>query len=545
MKLALLNIASCLVAVNAIPLSLDGFQQSILNLNIPKFGDIKDSIPLNLPEFLNFDKPEYPNEFNDKLMSIESFDKLPEIDTEQLQSLIKAEDLKQGAESLYNISLNSVLEYGNPTRVIGSPGHWGTIGYIIDEIRKLGGYYKVKTQRFNAIDGKVNSFSLLIDGVQPKSLEAFSMTPATPDLSVVHGDLILVDGYGCSLLDFPNDLTKDNIVLIKRGECPFGDKSNNAGKRGAKGAIIYDSNGSLLGTLGTPQGNEVPTLGVSEKDVKSYIDKLIEDPSYKFETSLFVDAYVRNISTLNVIAETAHGDHDNVVSLGAHSDSVGAGPGINDDGSGSISLLTVAKQLTNFKVNNAVRFAWWSAEEEGLLGSTAYAESLDEAENSKLRLFMDYDMMASPNYEYQVYDANNKDHPNGSGDLKQLYIDWYLEHGLNYTLVPFDGRSDYVGFIDVDIPAGGIATGAEGVKTQEGVEKFGGKAGQWFDPCYHQLCDDLQNPDYEAWVINTQLISHSIAVYAKTFEGFPERSTSKVESKSQPQFQLRGSKFIY
>ena len=72
--------------------------------------------------------------------------------------------------------------------------------------------------------------------------------------------------------------------------------------------------------------------------------------------------------------------------------------------------MEVAKHLTQFKLNNAVRFAWWAAEEEGLLGSTYYAEHLTAEENSKLRLFMDYDMMASPNYEYQVYDANNKDH---------------------------------------------------------------------------------------------------------------------------------------
>lgn len=76
-----------------------------------------------------------------------------------------------------------------------------------------------------------------------------------------------------------------------------------------------------------------------------------------------------------------------------------------------------------------------------LLGSNYYAAHLSPEENAKVRVFMDYDMMASPNYEYQVYDANNKDHPNGSGTLKDLYIDWYVSHGYNYTLTPFDGRS--------------------------------------------------------------------------------------------------------
>lgn len=166
---------------------------------------------------------------------------------------------------------------------------------------------------------------------------------------------------------------------------------------------------------------------------------------------------------------------------------------------------------------------------------------------------MDYDMMASPNYEYEIYDANNQDHPNGSGNLRDLYVDWYESKGLNYTFIPFDGRSDYVGFIDNGIPAGGIATGAEGIKSKESQEKFGGVAGEWFDPCYHQLCDDLSNPDYEAWVVNTQLIAHSVAVYAKSFDGFPVReavadaSTSSTSSNTNSisnNFKYRGPHLI-
>lgn len=473
----------------------------------------------------------------------------PVVDTEKLQDTITAEALKFRAETLYNISQNSVKEFGHPTRVIGSKGHWGTISYILSELRQMSAYYSIDVQKFKALDGRVNSYSLLIDGVQPKLLLAFSLTPPTPKGKPVHGQLVLADNFGCELSDFPANITAGNIVLVARGVCPFGDKSINAGKSGAAGVIIFDDEAPLHGTLGSPTGDEVPTVSISTKDAKTFIDALKKNPTKKFETTLYVDSYVKLIKTLNIIAETRGGDHDNVVSLGAHSDSVAEGPGINDDGSGTISLLEVAKQLSKFKVNNAVRFAWWAAEEEGLLGSYAYAQSLSPEENAKLRLFMDYDMMASPNYEYQVYDANNVDHPNGSGDLKDLYIDWYTQHGLNYTMVPFDGRSDYVGFIDAGIPAGGIATGAEGVKTKKGQEKFGGEAGKWFDPCYHQLCDDLSNPDYTAWVINTKLIAHSVATYAKSFEGFPVREANveatSVENKFSDGLKYRGSQAIF
>ncbi|CAL1188896.1 unnamed protein product [Candida parapsilosis] len=460
------------------------------------------------------------------------YSKLPEIDSELLQASIKESNLRKRAESLFKIANYSTKKYGHPTRVIGSPGHWATIRYIISELKKLGGYYTIKTQSFNAIDGHIEDYSLLIDGVQPKSLKPLALTPPTTDKRPVHGNLVLVESNGCSLHDYPH-LTKDNIVLIKRGECSFGDKSRNAGKLGAKGAIIYDSQGAVAGTLGTPNGEEVATVAVDEKDVDEYIKKLKVNPNHKFETTLYVDSYVKNISTINVVADSVFGDHDNIVSLGAHSDSVGAGPGFNDDGSGTISLLEVAQQLTKYKINNAVRFAWWAAEEEGLLGSNYYASHLSKSDNKKLRLFMDYDMMASPNYEYEVYDANNKDHPNGSGNLRDLYIDWYTAHGLNYTLVPFDGRSDYVGFIEQGIPAGGIATGAEKLKDKEAKRKFGGDLGKAFDPCYHQLCDDLSNPSYEAWGLNTKLIAHSVATFAKTFDGFPKRDEGKDQVQQQ------------
>lgn len=477
----------------------------------------------------------------DELLWADTFNSLPEIDTTSLQNLIEVSALESRAKSLYNIALTSADEYGHPTRVIGSPGHWNTISYITRELRKLDSYYKISTQPFNATDGKVNSFSLLIDGQEPKSLAPLTLTPPTPNLKPVHGNLVLVNGNGCSKDDFPH-FSKDNIVLIKRGECSFQDKSINAGRAGALGVVIYNEGGPFQGTISSPTGEEVASVTVDQKEIQKYIDELTKSPKTKIETTLYIDSYVKQITTLNVIAETRGGDHNNFVSLGAHSDSVSAGPGLNDDGSGTISLIEVAKQLTKFKVKNAVRFAWWAAEEEGLIGSNYYAESLSESENQKIRVFMDYDMMASPNFINSIYDANNEEHPNGSGNLRDLYIDFYKSRGLNYTLEVFDGRSDYVGFLDAGIPCGGIAAGAEGVKNKKLQEQFGGEVGKWFDPCYHQLCDDLDNLNYDAWIVNTQLIAHSVAVYAKSFDDFPKRTKLKNIEKSN--FKFRGSKLI-
>lgn len=315
--------------------------------------------------------------------------------------------------------------------------------------------------------------------------------------------MVLIANQGCDASDYPAN-TKGAIALIKRGICPFGQKSATAGKAGALAAVIYNhEKGSVSGTLGEPSPDHIATFGISDADGKIYVDRLAQGET--ITSSAYMDAIVSNAPTTNIIAQTRGGDQNNCVMVGGHSDSVAEGPGINDDGSGTITLLEIAAQLVKYSVNNCVRFAWWSAEEEGLLGSTYYVSQLSEEENLKIRMFMDYDMLASANFVYQVYNANNVANPVGSEEVRDLYIDYYTSHGKNFTFIPFDGRSDYQAFIENGIPGGGIATGAEGVKTVEEAAIFGGTAGEWYDPCYHQLCDTVENLALDAWEFNSKV----------------------------------------
>jgi aminopeptidase Y len=319
----------------------------------------------------------------------------------------------------------------------------------------------------------------------------------------VFGPLVLVANDGCDVSDFPTDVS-GAIAFIQRGTCPFGDKSTNAGKAGAIAAVVYNNQpGEFGGTLGEPDKHHIATFGLSREDAEPFIGQLKDGK--EVASSAYIDSIVEKVGTTNIIAQTKGGDQDNCVMLGGHSDSVAEGPGINDDGSGTLTLLEFAVQLTKYSVSNCVRFAWWAGEEEGLLGSDYYVSQLSKEENLKIRLFMDYDMLASPNYAYQIYNATNALNPVGSEELRDLYIDYYEKHGQNYTFIPFDGRSDYDGFIRHGIPGGGIATGAEGVKTKEEQEMFGGKAGNWFDPCYHQICDTVENLNMEAWEVNAKV----------------------------------------
>lgn len=392
-----------------------------------------------------------------------------------------------------------------------------------------------------------------------KSAAPMGLTPPTKHKEPVHGDFVLVSNEGCQASDFP-DSVAGNIAFIKRGVCPFGTKSEHAGRKGAIAAVVYNyDKDAVSGTLGTPSPDHIATFGLSGEEAAPFLKKL--EKGKHVDGIAYIDAEVLEILTNNIIAQTTEGDPENCVMLGAHSDSVAEGPGINDDGSGTISLLEVATQLTKFNVSNCVRFAWWAGEEEGLLGSDYYVYSLPEEENKKIRLFMDYDMMASPNFAYQIYNATNALNPEGSEELRDLYIKWYEDQGLNYTFIPFDGRSDYDGFIRNGIPGGGIATGAEGIKTKKEVEQFGGKAGDWYDPCYHQLCDGVGNVNLTAWVVNTkviksgisikretanvfQLIAHSVATYAESFKGFPERNLSVASSAYKSEVKYHGSKLF-
>lgn len=438
------------------------------------------------------------------------------------------------------------LHFPRKRQLISSTGHNATLDYIKKTIGDLGSYYTVSTQNFTAVSGNVFASRLVIGDKVIKDARPMGNTPPTKHKQPVYGQL-LESKLGCNLSDFPKNPPKNWIALIKRGECAFGVKSENAGKAGASAAIVYNNEeGVLPGTLQDPTPDQIATFGIGLEDAKPWLEKLGNNTYV--DSIAYIDAIVQKITTTNVVAQTTDGDQDNCVMLGGHSDSVAEGPGINDDGSGTISLLEVATQLTKFKVNNCVRFAWWAGEEEGLLGSNYYVSQLSDKENAKIRLFMDYDMMASPNFAYQVYNASNGQNPTGSEELKTLYTDWYAAHGLNYTYIPFDGRSDYVGFITNGIPGGGLATGAEGVKTEHEALQFGGTAGLWFDPCYHQLCDDVGNVNMTAWEVNTKLIAHSVAVYAKSFKGFPEREhKAMVEEQSADKgvtMKWRGSKLI-
>jgi Zn-dependent M28 family amino/carboxypeptidase len=190
------------------------------------------------------------------------------------------------------------------------------------------------------------------------------------------------------------------------------------------------------------------------------------------------------------------------VLLGAHLDSVEAGPGINDNGSGTATLLEIAEELAELgtPVRNQVRFAFWGAEEAGLVGSTEYVEQLTAEERGQIMLNLNFDMVGSPNFVRFIYDGDTSHTPPppggappGSGEIERVFADYFDSQNLPTEPTAFDGRSDYGPFIAQGIPAGGLFTGAEGIKTPAQAQVYGGVAGEQYDPCYHEECDTLNS----------------------------------------------------
>jgi aminopeptidase S len=212
----------------------------------------------------------------------------------------------------------------------------------------------------------------------------------------------------------------------------------------------------------------------------------------------------------NLTAEWPRGDANNVIMAGGHLDSVTAGPGINDNGSGSAGLLEVALTVASQDLTptKRIRFGWWGAEERGLVGSTFYVNSLSGTERAKIKGYVNFDMIGSPNPGYFVYSSNGQ--PPGSIDLQRVLEAPFATMGVPTELTSVGGRSDHAAFANAGIPTGGLFTGAEGIKTSAQAQKWGGTAGQAFDRCYHSSCDTTSNINVTALDRNSDAIAYAV-----------------------------------
>jgi Zn-dependent M28 family amino/carboxypeptidase len=413
--------------------------------------------------------------------------------------------------------LQAIADANGDTRASGTPGYDLSVDYIEELLLAAG--YEVTRQDF-----LFNSFRELttpeFERVSPDpevyvagedffTAEYSGSGDVTATLEAV--DLVLPPGptaststSGCNPEDF-DDFTAGNIALVQRGTCDFSVKAANAFDAGAVGVIIFNEGQegrqeTLNPTLGDQFSDPIPVVGTSF-EIGNELATLLA--SGEVVIHLMTETLIElDVPTTNLIAETPTGRDDRVIMAGAHLDSVAEGPGIEDNGTGSATLLETALQIAELGIEprNTIRFAWWGAEEAGLVGSQYYVDSLTKQEAKDIELYLNFDMIGSPNFARFIYDGDGSAFgikgPSGSDDIEALFEDFFASQGLISEPTAFDGRSDYDAFITAGIPAGGLFTGAEDAKTAEQVAWYGGLAtfeGEpvSYDPCYHAPCDSM------------------------------------------------------
>ncbi|MFI8894902.1 M28 family metallopeptidase [Streptomyces paradoxus] len=207
----------------------------------------------------------------------------------------------------------------------------------------------------------------------------------------------------------------------------------------------------------------------------------------------------------NLIADWPGGDANQVVMAGSHLDSVSSGAGINDNGSGSAAVLEAALAVSRaqYKPTKHLRFAWWGAEELGLVGSRYYVNRLTTGDRSRISGYLNFDMIGSPNPGYFVYDDDPA--------IEKTFKDYFAGIGVPTEIeTEGDGRSDHAPFKSAGVPVGGLFTGASRTMTAAQAAKWGGTAGRAFDRCYHSSCDTTANINDTALNRNSDALAHAV-----------------------------------
>ena len=446
----------------------------------------------------------------------------------------------------------------NETRAIHTTGFDQTVQYIADALRNNTNFSITRTP-FNVRQFRlgsmptftvINSTGTFVYNYSANiSVAQFYQVrySGSSNISTI-GRVTVVRNFGCSDADWVNLIPppSTSIALLRRGDCTFREKAEIAARYSVSGILFYNDGLSpdriapIEVTLG--QENNIPALFLSST-LGYALATAASNQSTDTRVELSVNVENRDYREVqNICADTPTGDPAQTIIIGSHTDSVPAGPGINDNGmffrrvlnvsnsslslfslvgSGSAANLALAIALARLfqrsnypKYTYRVRFCWWAAEELGLLGSDHYVTEANRTNTVGNHIVnLNYDMLASPNYIFGIYDgrtAKNGTSPRavlGSNKITALFRDWFIQQNLPWDYTDFSGRSDYGPFLAAGVVAGGLFTGADETKSEEQRLRYdrmlgqssGGVAGIIQDPCYHKLCDSIQNIDVVAY----------------------------------------------
>ena len=411
----------------------------------------------------------------------------------------------------------AIAEENGGNRAAGTPGYDASAGYVAETLREAG--YEVSTQQF-ALPESARTAEAELERTSPNPEtygrgEDFSLMESSGggevSAPVQPVDFARPDAggsdstSGCEPEDFEG-FGEGSVALLRRGTCTFEAKVENAEAAGAAAVLVSNAGtggdtGTFSGSLGD-SGLEIPALATGS----GLGEDLARDDGP--EVRLLVEPDAGTNTTRNVIAASPGGDEENTVVVGAHLDSIPNGPGMNDNASGSATILEVAQEMARLEEQprNKIRFVFWGGEELGLLGSDYYVNELEEDSLNDIAVYLNFDMVASPNYVRFLY---------GSPEVTRVFEEYFESRDLETDSFDLAGRSDHGPFAAEDVPVGGIFSGDSSIKTRQQARQQGGEAGEPYDACYHRSCDDLDNLNREALREISDAAAHATATFAR------------------------------
>jgi Zn-dependent M28 family amino/carboxypeptidase len=419
-----------------------------------------------------------------------------------------------------------IADANKGTRAEGTPGFDASVDYVVKTLKDKG--FDVETPEFERLDRMEGGKPTLTVAGREFKVDQASLLVATPPGGLNAITLRPQKAPGCAAADYGAVSVKGAIAVVDDTGCSVADKQVTAVAKGAVGLLVV----STPGSGGSPAGLFTPgyyqrlttPVGVITSDADAALRRT------NAPVRLVLDAKPVIVKSRNVVAQTKTGSTQNVIVAGAHLDSVPRSPGLNDNGSGVAAVLEAATALgSRPQIANAVRFAFWGAEENGVDGSTKYVRGLNADQLNDIALYLNFDMLGSPNGGYFTYDGDqsatpnpeipSRDVPAGSAGIERTLAGYLNLAGVRPADLPLAKTTDDNPFLSAGVPIGGITTGSSQRKTEVQARLWGGQAGVAFDPNYHTPGDTLDNIDRHALSVMGPAVAFAVGTYGQSVEG--------------------------
>lgn len=423
-------------------------------------------------------------------------------------------------------ALQNIANANKGNRADGTPGYDASVDYVVKALRDRG--FEVLTPQFDRLYNVSPGRPAMTVGGRSYAVDQASLLVQTPPGGLTGPVVRPGQPSGCAPGDYPTALPKGSIAVVDDARCSVVDKQNSAVAKGAAALVVLSASAGqgAPATLFNPGYFKQLTVPVA-----------VANPAAASALGgttapirLVLDAQNVKITSRNVLAQTKTGSPHEVIVVGAHLDSPRGGPGINDDGTGVAAVLETALQLGPLApVNNAVRFAFWGADEDGLNGVMDYVFGMDSDQLNDIAMYLNFTTLGSPNAGFFTDDGDQSgppapgvtyaDVPDGSAGIERTLGGYLNLAGKRPADMPLSTLADYHPFMVAGVPIGGLTSGASQQKTTVQARLWGGQAGAPFDPNYQGPRETVDNINRDALAIMGSGAAYAVGSYAESIGG--------------------------